>query len=187
MEPNETPQNQSGETADTEKQDAEIAKSLDSTEPTEALEVSGLTVRQRASKIRRMVSLGKSCTEICEALEISRSQYRYAMLWMTHKTFNSNLEAFSRYEVATQARLERMEIDMMAARQSGDFRAVAAIYKLAQEAHDGMIEVGLKLGILDREAIKIQATIAEVGFGDESQSPWFARNTPKDTAAEVVQ
>lgn len=161
-------------------------------------DVSKMPIAKRAAKIRRLTRLGMNGTEICHTLGISYQQYRYAVMWMTQKSWSSNAIAFHRYYVAVQSRLEQIEMDMHAARNGSeevvkgrvvtyvDHRAIAAFHKIGLDAWNNVFEMALKLGILDREAIKIQTTTVEVGFGDENQVPWFAKKAI-DIAAEQVQ
>lgn len=153
---------------------------------TEKSDVAKMPLWKRAAKIRRLTLLGMNGTEICHTLGITYSQYRHSVRWMTQKSFSSNAMAFNRYSVEVQSRLEQMHMDMMRAREEGDYRAVAAFTKLGFDAINGRLEMALKLGILDREAIKIQTTTVEVGFGDENQVPWFAKKA-LDAVAEQVQ
>lgn len=191
MEPNETPQNQAGESP-------EAAPEV-STEQTKIVAIDGssetltnkeLRLKERrklANKIRRLLALAKGPAEICRTLSITPSKYRYAVAWMTKETFGSNLEAFSWFHISGQAELERLEMLIVKAEGAGDIRAAAMLSKVKLETRNQMVEVALKLGILDREAIKVKDVTAEVGFGDESQAPWFTKEPIKTEIQKRVQ
>ena len=175
MEPQETPQNT---TADKEK----IVAIDGSSETLSKKELRLKERRKLANKIRRLLALAKSPAEICRTLSITTSKYRYAVAWMTRETFGSNLEAFSWFHISGQSELEQLEMLRVEAKNAGDLRAAAMFSKIQLETRREMVEVGLKLGILDREAMKIQETIVEVTIGDESVKAWY-----EQPASETVE
>lgn len=142
--------------------------------------------RKLASKVRHLLARAKSPAEVCRTLSITRSQYRYCVAWMTRETFQSNLEAFSWFHISGQADLDRLELLLIRAESDGDLRSAAALSKVKADTRSQMVEVALKLGILDREAMRIKLETVDVRFGDENQSPWFVKTKEEPLIAEQV-
>lgn len=132
----------------------------------------------RAARIRGHLKNGFGRREICLRENLTLAEYRSAMRWLG-KIGSDNWESFASFMVGEQSRLEEIETDIESARTKGDMRAVAALHRVAADIHRGIYDMALKLGVLQREAIRIEARRVEVSFGDEKIRPWFATDPEK--------
>lgn len=199
MEPNETPQNNQESTLEAVNAKTETNNAEGLLQAADSSDVSKMPIAKRAAKIRHLTRLGMNGTEICHKLGITYSQYRHAVTWSTQKAWSSNAVAFHRYYMSVQSSLEQLEMDMIAARNGSqeitkkgevvtviDHRAIAAFHKIRLDAWNSAYEMALKLGILDREAIKLQAEgKVEVSFGEENAVPWFVKRALPASAERV--
>lgn len=142
---------------------------------------------QRAVTMRHYLKRGYHCKEICARMQISNGQYRYALKWMAREFKTNNSEAFAAFQLGEQARLDEIEMDIQTARTKEDLRAVATLHKVAAEVRRGIMDMALKLGVLQRETIRIEARRVDVCFGDEEIVPWYAVEEQKKPEQTVTQ
>lgn len=144
-------------------------------------------IGQRAVTVRHYLKRGYQRSEICARMQITQGQYAYTLKWMTRGFKTNNSEAFAAYMLGEQARLDEIELDMKAARDRTDLRAVASLHKVAAEVRRGIMDMALKLGVLQRETIRIEARRVDVCFGDEEIVPWFAVEEQKKPELTVTK
>lgn len=135
-------------------------------------------IADRAMRIRRHLKNGLCRREICLAEHITLGEFRSAMRQLG-KIGGDNREIFADFMLGEQSRLDEIEKDIEAARTRQDMRAVAALHRISAEIRRGIYDMALKLGILQREAIKIESRSVEVRFGDEEIVPWYAVDPKK--------
>lgn len=150
----------------------------------------GMALRIR--QIRHWLKVGLGRKEICARLEITPRQYQCAMANLG-KFGTNNAEAFGDFLMGEQNRLEEIEEKIKElfcgnhVMEFGDkLNAYVKLQRLAFDIKNGVYEMGMKLGVLDREAIKIENRSVEVGFGDEEVKPWFSKQMPAKTEAGAV-
>lgn len=141
--------------------------------------VTSKDIAARAGRIRKHLKNGLHRKEICAREGLTLAEYRSAMRWIGN--FGSdNTEVFADFLVAQQGSLEELHslIELELASGQPDLNAYARLKKLSLDIHTGILDMALKLGILQREAIKIESRNVTVCFGDEEVIPWFAVEEP---------
>lgn len=152
-------------------------------------------IAERAKKVRSGLMLGKGRSQICAEEGLTIPQYNTAMRWVSRR-WDNNATAFAEFLAGEQNRLEALQERLNAVLADPALfeaqKAVIAlkIHRLCHDIQFNVREMGLRLGILDREAIKIQELPkVTVGFGDEMTAPWFAKKPKgpalKNTAEQV--
>lgn len=135
-----------------------------------------------ARVVRKHIALGHSRQETCEIEGITRDQYRAALRFIGRKAWSSNQEAFSNLRIGVTARLEGINERIQAlldspATEVAKAREYATLCRLALDAYRSIFDMGLKLGILQRETLKLdEKREVIVRFGDEDTIPFFAQD-----------
>lgn len=149
------------------------------------------TMAARAQSIRSHVMMGRARKEICAIEKISEGEYRSAMKWLG-KSWVDNSEAFGEFKISEQNRLIAIQriINQVEGAEKPDAvdkaHALVKLHKLAHEIGFNVREMGLRLGMLTRETLRIQELPkVEVAFGDEKTVPWFSQED-KETPREAV-
>jgi hypothetical protein len=144
----------------------------------------------RAKTIRSGLMLGKGRREICESENLSRGQYRAGIQWMA-RNWRNNAEAFTEFICASQSQLEAIQkrvnalLADVAVSEVDKGHVLVKFFRLAFDIRMGTCDLGLKLGILDREILKVSELPAvSVSFGDEHVIPWFARTESDKTQVQ---
>lgn len=142
----------------------------------------------RARDVRRELMAGKSEFEICRALSITRKEYSTAKRWIARKWVDND-SSYADFLITEYGRIEVLQKQIDAVEQQAELSAydrARIIFNLVKAQHDiefNIREMGLRLGMLDREAIKVDETrTIKVTFGDESLTPFYApSNLPGKT------
>lgn len=148
------------------------------------------TMLQRAVTLRHYLRRGYHRKEICIRMQLTFKQYSYTKKWMGDGFKNSNSEAFADFMMGEQSRLDEIEKDLLTARAKEDIRGVAALHKVAAEVRRGIYEMALKLGVLQRELLRIetnQRVRVCFGDGDEAIIPdWLEEKRELPALPEAV-
>lgn len=137
----------------------------------------------RARRVRSALARGKSRLEICQEQNLTLTQYQTAIKWISRR-WKTNDQAFAELQIGEDERLNVIQDELEAlltndAVEAADkFRALLAAQIAMNKIRFNVYEMGLRLGILKREASKIEETRnVNVRFGDEGAIAWF--NNPK--------
>lgn len=145
--------------------------------------VTSKDIMDRAARIRKHLRNGLHRREICARENLTLAEFRSGMNWLG-RFGSDNTEAFAGFLAAQQSNLEEINklIDDQLASGAPDVHAYVKLKRLAVEVYAGIYDMALKLGVLQRETIKIEARSVEVSFGDEGIVPWFAAKEPDKTS-----
>lgn len=150
--------------------------------------VTDADMARRARAISKHLRLGRKRKEICAIESLTVAEFQSAKRWVT-RGWTDNFECFGDLVLSEQERLEEIKelIEAVKLEDGSAIEKSAAIGKLQRLAHDilfDLTEMGLKLGTLDRDRLKVdERQTIRVSFGDEGILPWFS----KDRAIEVPQ
>lgn len=129
------------------------------------------TMLQRAVTMRHYLRRGYHRKEICIRMGITPKQFAYTKRWMGNGFKDSNSEAFADFMMGEQSRLDEIEKDILTARAKEDVRGVAALHKVAADVRRGIYDMALKLGVLQRESLRIETNEkVRVCFGDGDEA-----------------
>lgn len=144
---------------------------------------------KRAKLVRSELMLGKSIREISSVNGLTIGETRQALKWLGRWT--NNAEAFGEFKAGELNRLEAIQRQVNAvmgeagATEVDKAHALVKLFDLSHKIRFNIIEVGLRLGMLDREVIKVEHMHTKVSFGDEHDQPWFTKKAidiPAETA-----
>lgn len=146
---------------------------------------------KRARLVRFELMLGRGIREICALNGLTISECRSAIRWLGK--WKDNSEAFGEFRAGEQNRLEAIQkrIDAVnadsASSETEKAHAIVRLHKLAHDIRFNIMEIGLPLGLLDREEPEVKENYSvSVYFGDERVEPWFAKKEEPKLSSEKV-
>lgn len=145
---------------------------------------------ERARDVRRELMAGKGEFEICRALSLTRREYATAKRWIARKWVDND-SSYADFLITEYGRIEVLQRQIDAVEQQAELSSydrARIVFNLVKAQHDiefNIREMGLRLGMLQREKIQItENRTIRVSFGDEGVMPWFS--SPKVSSPAVI-